>query len=171
MAHSMCVTAGRFLPALTPLEPCACSHSRNKCSTGHRGALGKVQQVNVPILGRARGALAPTYGNASQGHAPGGFMLAKCVNPSCSISFRHLREGRLLRVEKNTPTEHGPAERRKPPASARSTEYYWLCGQCSPTFNLAFDRGSGIVLIPLATTVASSPPSPTRDRRGTASVA
>lgn len=98
-------------------------------------------------------------------------MLAKCVNPSCSSSFKHLREGRLLRVEKTTAIERQPPEGRKPAASARSTEFYWLCGLCSPTFNLAFDRGSGIVLIPLARPVAYSPPSPTHARRGPAAVA
>ena len=29
-------------------------------------------------------------------------MLAKCVNPSCDNRFKHLREGRLLRVERRT---------------------------------------------------------------------
>ena len=109
------------------------------------------------------------------GDAGGGTLLAKCVNPSCSIRFRHLREGRLLRVEKNpaigVTDERPSAEGRKPPVSARSSEFFWLCGPCSRTWNLAFDRGSGIVLVPLTDTEAVSPPSPIGARRGTATVA
>ncbi len=79
-------------------------------------------------------------------------MLSKCVNPSCSTSFKHLREGRLLRVDKPK-AEEPPATGkplRKNPKSARSSEYYWLCGSCSQRWNLVFDHGAGIVLIPMA---------------------
>ncbi len=96
-------------------------------------------------------------------------MLAKCVNPSCTNSFKHLREGRLLRVEKSS-SERLPLEGRKHSGSVRSNEYFWLCGPCSLSFNLAFDK-SGILLIPLTNAPAdqSSPLLPAHRR--TASVA
>lgn len=80
-------------------------------------------------------------------------MLAKCVNPSCDNRFKHLREGRLLRVERRT----SPSRRKS--SASRETEYYWLCGPCSASLNLAFDGEAGIVLIPMASPqlVASSP--------------
>ena len=80
-------------------------------------------------------------------------MLAKCVNPSCNHRFKHLREGRLLRVERRS----SPSQRKS--SVSRGTEYYWLCGPCSSSLNLAFDREAGLVLIPVAGAplVASSP--------------
>jgi hypothetical protein len=103
-------------------------------------------------------------------------MLAKCANPSCSILFKQLREGRLLRVDKNAAVERHPIEGRRSAGSARPSEYYWLCGLCSVAFNLAFDLGSGMVLIPLADDALSNPPildlpPYVRERRRTASVA
>jgi len=76
-------------------------------------------------------------------------MLAKCVNPACANRFRHMREGRLLRVEKSRAfggASSSPG--RKKPAENRSTEFYWLCDPCSSAWNLAFDAGSGVILIP-----------------------
>jgi hypothetical protein len=58
-------------------------------------------------------------------------MLEKCVNPSCSASFRYLDEGRLFRVEYN-PELHSFV-RVKP-------QYFWLCSSCSETMSLRLDR-------------------------------
>jgi hypothetical protein len=59
-------------------------------------------------------------------------MLAKCTNPSCSASFRHLADGRLFRLESDSPVGS---------SNAKMTEYFWLCGCCSAglTLNLAQD--------------------------------
>lgn len=59
-------------------------------------------------------------------------MLAKCTNPSCSASFLHLAEGRLFRLESDSPIGS---------SNAKATEYFWLCGPCSAglTLNLAQD--------------------------------
>jgi hypothetical protein len=59
-------------------------------------------------------------------------MLAKCANPSCSASFRHLADGRLFRLE---------TEPRFPSPSSRETEYFWLCDACSAetTLSLTLD--------------------------------
>lgn len=93
-------------------------------------------------------------------------MLAKCVNPSCSNRFKHLREGRLLRVEKIA-TADGLGMR-KSSTLGRAAEYYWLCGPCSGVMNLAFDGASGIILIPLASLPSTAP---TLDRPRASSVA
>jgi len=82
-------------------------------------------------------------------------LLTKCANPSCSSRFKRLREGRLLRVEK---ADSRPSPERGRSASDRKPEYYWLCGVCSGKLNLAFDRGAGIVLIPIANSIVSRPP-------------
>ena len=75
-------------------------------------------------------------------------MLTKCVNPACSNLFRDMRQGRLLRVEKSTASGSGSSSSRKKNGASRK-EFYWLCGACSSAWNLAFDRMSGIVLIPV----------------------
>ena len=76
-------------------------------------------------------------------------MLTKCVNPACFNRFRDMRQGRLLRVEKSTAPRSEPSLSRKKAGASRSTEFYWLCGACSSTWNLALERLSGIVLIPV----------------------
>lgn len=73
-------------------------------------------------------------------------MLSKCANPLCEAPFRHLREGKLIRVE------HQGQAIRKRPASVRTqrpVEYYWLCGGCSPNVTLVFDKQQGLVIVPL----------------------
>jgi hypothetical protein len=54
-------------------------------------------------------------------------MLAKCTNPSCSASFRHLDEGRLFLLE--TDPIFGSSK-------AKTTEYFWLCKDCSAGMTL-----------------------------------
>ena len=76
-------------------------------------------------------------------------MLTKCVNPACSNRFRDMRQGRLLKVEKSASPRSEPSLSRKKTGASRSTEFFWLCGACSSAWNLAFDRMSGIVLIPV----------------------
>ena len=55
-------------------------------------------------------------------------MVAKCANPSCSVSFRNLQERRLLRLEADpelTPSVNSYA------GSHSRVEYFWLCSHCS----------------------------------------
>lgn len=89
-------------------------------------------------------------------------MLKKCANPSCSNTFKHLREGKLLRVNellRVKATVSPGHKKRKAPAFARSAEYYWLCGLCSSILNLALDQNSGILLIPVQGVTVSRQPS------------
>jgi hypothetical protein len=59
-------------------------------------------------------------------------MLAKCTNPLCSASFRHVAEGQLFRLETGQPAGS---------SKAKVTEYFWLCERCSArmTLHLAHD--------------------------------
>ena len=70
-------------------------------------------------------------------------MLAKCANPSCTASFRYLREGKLFRLEL---------------VSERRYEHFWLCSDCCRTLTLAVD--GRVVARPLdpITTTRSMPP-------------
>lgn len=63
-------------------------------------------------------------------------MVARCSNPACSASFRHLKEGRLFRLETD-PTLRS--------SNVTPAEYFWLCGFCSSTMTLRLNE-EGIVL-------------------------
>jgi len=63
-------------------------------------------------------------------------MLAKCTNPSCCAAFRHLDEGRLFRLETDSPLGS---------FVAKTTEYFWLCGPCSAGLTLNLARGGGVM--------------------------
>ena len=78
-------------------------------------------------------------------------MLNKCANKACPRAFRSLSHGKLFLLE----IDH--AER--PVASTsfpgrkerleRRVERYWLCDCCSSLFSLTFERGRGMVTVPL----------------------
>ena len=87
-------------------------------------------------------------------------MVSKCANPACSTPFHYLREGKVFRIEMEvTPpiTSEETIElsngskvpflvaARKP---ARKVEHFWLCGACSQSMNLLFDKDTGITVIP-----------------------
>jgi hypothetical protein len=77
-------------------------------------------------------------------------MLYKCANASCNAPFRRLREGKLFQVETEYFNGRGPspaATKRIRPA--RRVEHYWLCDACSPFVTLTFDRGRGVITVPL----------------------
>ena len=76
-------------------------------------------------------------------------MLHKCANSSCSHLFRRLDQGKLFQVE----TEYlsafrinGPLRRHQP---VRRVEHYWLCDECSSVFTLSFEKGCGVVTVPI----------------------
>jgi hypothetical protein len=87
-------------------------------------------------------------------------MVSKCANPACSTPFHYLREGKIFRVEVEvTPPLTGQetvelSDGKKFPfllASSkptRKTEHYWLCGPCSQTLNLQFDKDAGLTVLP-----------------------
>lgn len=77
-------------------------------------------------------------------------MLSKCANPQCTASFQYLREGKLFQIESGHDSGHavGPQllEGKRP---TRRIEYFWLCGSCCAEMTLAYEKGKGVVTVPL----------------------
>jgi hypothetical protein len=74
-------------------------------------------------------------------------MLSKCANPACSTPFQYLREGKLFQIEMDSPPRDGIHLVAKRPA--RKVEFFWLCGRCSSQMTLAYQRGKGVITLPL----------------------
>jgi hypothetical protein len=68
-------------------------------------------------------------------------MLSKCANPTCSTTFRYLREGRLFVI---APRE--TAAGREPGHTSKSgqPEYAWLCSSCCGYFTVQIDGNLGM---------------------------
>jgi hypothetical protein len=75
-------------------------------------------------------------------------MLAKCTNPSCSASFRHLAEGRLFRLEADP--ELGSSR-------TKATEYFWLCERCSAGMTLRLAQDGRVMAIGLREALHNGP--------------
>lgn len=75
-------------------------------------------------------------------------MLAKCANPSCSASFRHLAEGRLFRLE-TEPHLQSP--------NSRETEYFWLCEVCSSGTTLRLTLDGRVLATELSSLLCNGP--------------
>ena len=75
-------------------------------------------------------------------------MLAKCANPSCWASFRHLADGRLFRLE---------TEQRFLSSNSRETEYFWLCEPCSAGATLRLTLDGRVVATGLADALCNGP--------------
>jgi hypothetical protein len=72
-------------------------------------------------------------------------MLSKCANPSCSAAFLRLNEGKLFRVDNNSPN----GERQNGQKFQQKMEHFWLCVDCARDFTLAVHNGE-IVVIPIS---------------------
>jgi len=73
-------------------------------------------------------------------------MLHKCANPTCTVPFRSLREGKLFLAETIPSDNSGfDGNRRK----LRRREHFWLCDVCSSHFTLRFDTTLGMLTVPL----------------------
>jgi len=75
-------------------------------------------------------------------------MLHKCANPTCTVPFLSLREGKLFLAE-TIPTDlNAPFDgnRRK----LRHREHFWLCNACSAHFTLRFDPTQGMLTVPIS---------------------
>lgn len=81
-------------------------------------------------------------------------MLSKCANPQCTAPFHYLHEGKLFQIDTSRGLS-GPqlVDKNKPP---HHVEYFWLCGHCSLSMTLAYQRGKGVVMIPLDTPATHS---------------
>ena len=75
-------------------------------------------------------------------------MLAKCSNPSCSVPFRRLHDGRLFRLESD------PAHRKD---KSNHVEYFWLCHRCSSTMTLRLGKDGTVVAVPIPKPIRGVP--------------
>ena len=77
-------------------------------------------------------------------------MLSKCANPDCTASFQYLRQGKLFQIDSEAGDARHPAPQlldgKRP---SRRIEYFWLCGRCASEMTLAFERGKGVITVPL----------------------
>jgi len=85
-------------------------------------------------------------------------MLHKCANPACANAFRKLTQGKLFLVETGMIGDSQPQAEWKR-ANHRRIEHYWLCDQCAPNLTLAYERGRGVVAIPLDRSLLKKPAS------------
>ena|SRR5438067_4985026 len=79
-------------------------------------------------------------------------MLHKCANASCANLFLRLNEGKLFQIETEyfDNLERGNTNGGSRPKSRRRVEYFWLCSECAPFLSLSFDKGHGVITVPLA---------------------
>jgi len=75
-------------------------------------------------------------------------MLAKCTNPSCSASFRHLDEGRLFLLETEPTLGSSKTE---------ATEYFWLCKNCSAGMTLRLAQDGRVMATGLQEALRNGP--------------
>jgi hypothetical protein len=75
-------------------------------------------------------------------------MLGKCTNPSCSASFRYLRDGRLFRLERD-PTLWSSKSNR--------VEYFWLCHRCSSEMTVRLREDGTVVRVLLPEPIRGVP--------------
>ena len=73
-------------------------------------------------------------------------MLDKCANPTCSATFRRLRDGRVF------VTEFDPDYRSGANGRARQRQYFWLCNSCSRTMTVISKEGKSVQVVPRSAT-------------------
>lgn len=59
-------------------------------------------------------------------------MLSKCLNPTCSETFRYLHDGRVFHLDIPGGANSGVPRRR---------EFFWLCSRCSAKFTVTLKSG------------------------------
>ena len=87
-------------------------------------------------------------------------MLHKCANPTCPRVFRSLNHGKLFMLETDcsgTQPSRFAAKSSKG-RTVRRIERYWLCDECSSLLTLTFQRGRGMVTVPLPVRNTLPPP-------------
>jgi len=70
-------------------------------------------------------------------------MVSKCANPSCSATFRYLREGKIFHIAHRPGAAEIASNRR-----ASTHERFWLCGECARKMTL-ISHAAGILVVPL----------------------
>jgi len=81
-------------------------------------------------------------------------MLHKCANPTCTVPFRSLREGKLFLAElfPHGLNSDSDGNRRK----LKRREHFWLCTSCCSHFTLRFDSTLGMLTVPLSGSTTSN---------------
>ena len=75
-------------------------------------------------------------------------MLHKCANPDCENTFRQLNQGKLFLVETGPALASNARNWRS--KLSRQVEHFWLCDRCAQLFTLSFEKGRGIMIVPLS---------------------
>ena len=75
-------------------------------------------------------------------------MLVKFTTPSCSDSFRYLKDGRLFRLESDPTLSSSKSNR---------VEYFWLCHRCSSKMTLRLIEDGTVVTVLLPEPIRSVP--------------
>lgn len=84
-------------------------------------------------------------------------MLSKCANPSCSTPLVYLREGKIFMIESSPQSQLALVEPETvKPKPQNRVEHFWLCGPCSSSMTLTFDRQRGVQIVQKATLHAAA---------------
>jgi hypothetical protein len=68
-------------------------------------------------------------------------MLSKCANPTCSTTFRYLREGKLYLLDpKATSVNRGARAQSEHEGRPFIYEYFWLCSSCCRDMTIQIDN-------------------------------
>src|SRR5579872_3666712 len=106
----------------------------------------QLRRQDSAAFGRSRAK--PKSAHDRTGYRGVSQMLHKCANPDCTSPFRKLSQGKLFLVD--APPEAADARRtrwRVQPGSR--VEYYWLCDPCAFALTLSYEKGRGVVAVPL----------------------
>jgi hypothetical protein len=74
-------------------------------------------------------------------------MLSKCANPSCSTPLVYLREGKIFMIESSQSQLALVGPETVKPKPQNRIEHFWLCGPCSSSMTLTFDRQRGVQIV------------------------
>jgi hypothetical protein len=80
----------------------------------------------------------------------GATMVNNCANPTCSASFRNLRDGRVFVIEAKADSRGGDGH-------SRQLRYFWLCNACCRTMTVVVEKRGGIKIEPLPASAAATP--------------
>jgi len=64
-------------------------------------------------------------------------MTARCFNPDCGMPFRYFRSGKIFAISSAS---------RKRSDDNGDTEYFWLCGKCSPQLRVSVNAAGAVML-------------------------
>ena len=72
-------------------------------------------------------------------------MMSKCANPDCTAKLHYLRDGKIFRIELESPFLVGS------PKPIPKVEHFWLCGICAQSCTVTYDNTRGVLVVPKST--------------------